>query len=80
MAYCRELKFEEKPQYNHLRRIFKDLFNRMGYEFDYVYDWNLLGKNDKVKKKIQGVSQGPRPQTGKAEGNGLGLGQSQYQS
>jgi hypothetical protein len=56
MAYCRELKFEEKPNYNNLRRIFKDLFNRMGYEFDYVYDWNLLGKSDKVKKKVAGVS------------------------
>ena len=52
----------------------------MGYEFDYVYDWNLLGKNDKVKKKIQGVSHGPRPQTGKAEGTGLGMGQTLYQS
>ena len=52
----------------------------MGYEFDYVYDWNLLGKNEKAKKKIQGVSQGPRPQTGKADGTGLGMGQSQYQS
>ena len=41
MDYCRDLKFEEKPDYNYLRKIFKDLFNREGYEFDYVYDWSV---------------------------------------
>ena len=39
IKYARELKFEEKPDYSVLRRNFKDLFNRRGYEFDYVYDW-----------------------------------------
>jgi hypothetical protein len=39
MYYCRELKFEEKPDYNYLRKVFKELFSRMGYEYDYVYDW-----------------------------------------
>jgi len=45
MDYCRGLQFEEKPDYNLLRRIFKDLFNRMGYEYDYVYDWHNLQKH-----------------------------------
>jgi len=44
MDYCRNLKFEEKPDYTYLRRIFKDLFNRNGFEYDYVYDWNILEK------------------------------------
>jgi hypothetical protein len=39
MYYCRDLKFEEKPDYNQLRKVFKELFSRMGYEYDYVYDW-----------------------------------------
>jgi len=39
MNYCRMLKFDEKPDYNSQRRRFKDLFNRMGYEYDYVFDW-----------------------------------------
>ena len=42
MDYCRDLKFEEKPDYTYLRRIFKDLFNKMGYEYDFVYDWHKL--------------------------------------
>jgi hypothetical protein len=59
MTYCRGLKFEEKPDYNHLRRMFKDLFNRMGYEYDYNYDWTLLEK--KVRKKIV---RKPMPESG----------------
>lgn len=52
MDYCRDIKFEEKPDYNYLRRILKDLFNRNGYEYDYVYDWNLIEK-EKRKKRMQ---------------------------
>jgi hypothetical protein len=94
MSYCRDLKFEEKPDYNHLRRTFKDLFNKRGYEYDYVYDWNLLEKkNERAKRRANaaasGVSQvgilpGSRPYTGRAEGAqggaGIGMGASAYQS
>jgi hypothetical protein len=43
--YCHDLKFEEKPDYWYLRKLFKDLFNRKGYEYDFVYDWNNLSKH-----------------------------------
>ena len=39
LSYCRSLKFEEKPDIGYLRKLFKDLFYRMGYEYDYVFDW-----------------------------------------
>jgi hypothetical protein len=41
MNYCRNLKFEDRPDYNFLRKLFKDLFYRMGFEYDYVFDWML---------------------------------------
>tara|TARA_B110000285_G_C15092554_1_gene599955 strand:- start:478 stop:639 length:162 start_codon:yes stop_codon:yes gene_type:complete len=44
MHYCRDLKFDEKPDYSLMRRRFKDLFNRMGYEYDYIYDWDIIAK------------------------------------
>ena len=44
IKYCRDLKFEEKPDYNMLRRKFKDLFSKRGYEYDYIYDWTALLK------------------------------------
>jgi serine/threonine protein kinase len=39
LQYCRSLKFEEKPDYKYLRKLFRDLFYRMGYEYDYMWDW-----------------------------------------
>ncbi|KAG6393417.1 hypothetical protein SASPL_147658 [Salvia splendens] len=40
--YCRSLRFEDKPDYSYLKRIFRDLFIREGYQFDYVFDWTIL--------------------------------------
>ncbi len=31
MNYCITLKFDEKPDYNYLRRMFRDLFERVGF-------------------------------------------------
>lgn len=39
LQYCRSLKFEEKPDYKYLGKLFRDLFYRMGYEYDYCWDW-----------------------------------------
>ncbi|PWA66918.1 serine/threonine/dual specificity protein kinase, catalytic domain-containing protein [Artemisia annua] len=40
--YCRSLRFEDKPDYSYLKRLFRDLFIREGYQFDYVFDWTIL--------------------------------------
>ncbi|KAJ0245561.1 Casein kinase 1-like protein 11 [Hirschfeldia incana] len=40
--YCRSLRFEDKPDYSYLRRLFRDLFIREGYQLDYVFDWTTL--------------------------------------
>ncbi|KAL0912993.1 hypothetical protein M5K25_016422 [Dendrobium thyrsiflorum] len=40
--YCRSLRFEDKPDYSYLKRLFRDLFIREGYQFDYVFDWTAL--------------------------------------
>uniref|UniRef100_A0A7N0T795 non-specific serine/threonine protein kinase n=2 Tax=Kalanchoe fedtschenkoi TaxID=63787 RepID=A0A7N0T795_KALFE len=40
--YCRSLRFEDKPDYSYLKRLFRDLFIREGYQFDYVFDWSVL--------------------------------------
>ncbi|XP_031502099.1 casein kinase 1-like protein 10 isoform X2 [Nymphaea colorata] len=40
--YCRSLRFEDKPDYSYLKRLFRDLFIREGFQFDYVFDWTIL--------------------------------------
>ena len=40
--YCRSLRFEDKPDYVFLRKLFRELFMREGYGYDYVFDWTIL--------------------------------------
>ncbi|KAK4407247.1 Casein kinase-like protein 11 [Sesamum angolense] len=58
--YCRSLRFEDKPDYSYLKRLFRDLFIREGYQFDYVFDWTIL------KYPQIGSSSRPRNLTGNA--------------
>nr|GEW15944.1 protein kinase, ATP binding site-containing protein [Tanacetum cinerariifolium] len=60
--YCRSLRFEDKPDYAYLKRIFRDLFIREGFQFDYVFDWTIL-------KYQQSQVAAPPPPT-----RGLGMG------
>lgn len=43
LNFCRSLKFEDKPDYTYLRQLFRTLFHRLGYTYDYVFDWNTAG-------------------------------------
>ncbi|XP_050299118.1 casein kinase I-like isoform X2 [Anthonomus grandis grandis] len=42
LTYCKQLRFEERPDYSYLRQLFRTLFHRQGFTYDYVFDWNLL--------------------------------------
>ncbi|XP_046389449.1 casein kinase I-like isoform X2 [Ischnura elegans] len=42
LDHCRSLKFEERPDYSFLRQMFRTLFHRQGFTYDYVFDWNML--------------------------------------
>ncbi|KAI7743982.1 hypothetical protein M8C21_001749 [Ambrosia artemisiifolia] len=55
--YCRSLKFEDKPDYSYLKRLFRDLFIREGYQFDYVFDWTML-KYPQISASSRGRVQG----------------------
>jgi len=51
MHYCRDLKFEEKPDYTKLRKYLQDVAERMNFEHDYYYDW-IIKKNSKLNVPI----------------------------
>ncbi|KAL8048204.1 hypothetical protein ABFS82_07G048800 [Erythranthe guttata] len=40
--YCRSLRFDDKPDYSYLKRLFRDLFIREAYQFDFIFDWTVL--------------------------------------
>lgn len=55
LQYCRNLMFEEKPDYNYLRSLFKQLLTRNGYDADGMYDWVLKkgGKDNLLQAQMQ---------------------------
>ncbi|XP_014091631.1 discs overgrown protein kinase [Bactrocera oleae] len=42
LNFCRQMHFEQRPDYCYLRKLFRNLFHRLGFTYDYVFDWNLL--------------------------------------
>lgn len=42
LKYCRMLKFEERPDYCWLKRLFKDLFFKVEKDWDLIFDWTKI--------------------------------------
>uniref|UniRef100_A0A0V0IN65 non-specific serine/threonine protein kinase n=1 Tax=Solanum chacoense TaxID=4108 RepID=A0A0V0IN65_SOLCH len=64
--YCRSLRFDDKPDYSYLKRLFRDLFIREGYQFDYVFDWTILkypqiGSSSRARQPITRLPVNPGP-------------------
>ncbi|EAY21427.1 CK1 family protein kinase [Trichomonas vaginalis G3] len=47
----RAMKFEEEPKYTALRDLFRRLFVRQGFAWDYKYDWTDTYNNMKARSK-----------------------------
>lgn len=70
LSYCRNLKFEEAPDYRWLRENFRILFRTLNFVFDYVFDWTLLkqrattssgGTSNNAAALLSGVGQSAMP-------------------
>lgn len=56
LKYCRKLEFEETPNYQHLRKIFRTLYRRHYTYYDYEYDWkNQTVLNERALAKAHTV-------------------------
>lgn len=76
LRYVRRLDFFEKPDYDYLRKLFTDLFERNGYVFDYEYDWagKPLVSGEGVGAGVEGAGpQGARGAVGSMVGGQRGL-------
>jgi hypothetical protein len=45
----RTLKFDDRPNYSYLRKIFRNLFIREGFQYDHVFDWT----NQKILNDVR---------------------------
>ena len=41
MNYCRNLGFDETPNYAYLRRLFTELYKKCCFEHEYIFDWTI---------------------------------------
>lgn len=57
--YCHSLKFDMRPDYGFLKRLFRDLFTREAYEFDNVFDWTIQKYQQSSKAQLKDSSLQP---------------------
>ncbi|ODQ82844.1 hypothetical protein BABINDRAFT_44014 [Babjeviella inositovora NRRL Y-12698] len=58
LNYTRGLRFEDKPDYSFLRRLFRDLFLKENYRYDCVFDWTIFKYHQKQAEQQQQQGQG----------------------
>jgi len=56
MNYCRNLNFEERPDYAYLRQLLKGLFVRESYQYDFVFDWTIVPSQSRDEKSANASS------------------------
>ena len=73
LQYCRNMQFEEKPDYNYLRQLFKSIMSKHSYEHDQEYDWVLKkqGGTAKLKEIIAQETRTPQPEAKPPAGMGV---------
>ncbi|KAK8893412.1 hypothetical protein M9Y10_021832 [Tritrichomonas musculus] len=47
----KQLQFNQEPEYSRYRKMFRDLFNRLGYIYDYKFDW--CNENEKLANNLK---------------------------
>ncbi|GJJ74974.1 casein kinase I homolog HRR25 [Entomortierella parvispora] len=60
LNYVRSLRFDDKPDYSYLRKLFRDLFVREGFQYDYVFDWTIY-KYEKEGTRSQQMAMNDAP-------------------
>ncbi len=48
LIYCRDLQFEERPDYNYLINLLEEILEDEGCKNDYIYDWDI---NEEIYNK-----------------------------
>jgi serine/threonine protein kinase len=46
LEYTKQLKYEERPNYNILRKLLDNIMKRKNYNYDYIYDWTTLEEKE----------------------------------
>lgn len=52
LSYCRSLLFVEKPDYDYLKKLFKDCFTDRNLESGFIFDWKTTGVHEESPKAV----------------------------
>jgi len=72
LEYCRTLRFDDKPNYSYLKKLFRDVMAREALKDDNEFDWVKRKRAESSKKAGGG---GDAAGTGAAAGGGGGTGE-----
>ena len=50
VRYTRNLLFEQEPDYDYLKKLIYNVMNKYEYHFDFLFDWGINKKKNKVEK------------------------------
>ena len=56
LNYARALRFEDKPDYSYLRKLFASIVQRENIVFDYVFDWTVVKQVPPLAKGVHLLS------------------------
>jgi casein kinase I family protein HRR25 len=64
LNYSRNLRYDEDPDYAYLRKLFRDLMEREGIAYDYMFDWSIVPPSEaEMSEKDTVVSEVPMPKS-----------------
>ena len=52
MKYVRLLRYKQTPNYEYLAQLFFNIMSANSYQYDYVFDWNIVAKKKKKERDI----------------------------
>ena len=56
LKYIRSVSFEGKPDYSYIRNLLKELFIRMNYKMDHIYDWIMKKRRERIAALAKDVT------------------------
>jgi casein kinase I homolog HRR25 len=51
MKYVRLLRYKQDPNYDYLLKLFSNIMVNNNYEYDYIFDWNIIAKQKKQDRE-----------------------------
>lgn len=64
------MRFDDRPDFDYLKRIFRDLFFQKGYTYDNVFDWEICSSGGAVVNVVPSAEGGAGDSKAKVGGSG----------